>query len=218
VIGVTRAEAVAAELRQLIRDGSFAAGARLRQAELAGRFGVSTTPLREALLTLAQEGLVQQDAHRGFVVFEPTPEDLADIYAIRVPLEAMATESAAGRLTAAQLDALDRILEAMRTATPSGYVELNHRFHDQIYSASGRPRLVRLIDVLRREAARYVSLNVSQYDEEYRRATQAEHEAIVHRLRSGTPKQAARAVREHLEHYACHTAGLLTAPHPERGA
>ncbi|MHB8691037.1 MAG: GntR family transcriptional regulator [Solirubrobacteraceae bacterium] len=213
-IPASRAEAVATELRELIREGTYAPGDRLRQVELAGRFGVSTTPLREALLALTQEGLVQQDAQRGFVVFEASPEDLADIYAIRVPLEAMATESAAARLTPAQLDALGAILDEMRDASPRRYIELNHEFHSQIYAASGRPRLTRLIESLRREAAHYIGLNISQYDEAYAQEVQLEHEGILQALRSGTPKRAGRAVREHLEHHARHTAALIAARHP----
>jgi DNA-binding GntR family transcriptional regulator len=209
----TRAEAVAAELRELIRTGVYAPGDRLRQVELAERFDVSTTPLREALLALAQEGIVSQDPNRGFVVFAPSPDDLAEIYAIRVPLEVMATESAAGRLTQADLDGLAEILAEMRTETSRRYVELNDEFHSRIYAAAARPRLIRMIDMLRQEASHYLSMNVSQYDDAYRHETEAEHDAILQALRNGTPKQAGRALRQHLEHSARHTAMLIEAAH-----
>jgi DNA-binding GntR family transcriptional regulator len=72
IVPLTRSEAVAGELRRMIQSGEFPPGARLRQAEIAARFGMSTTPVREAFMILAQEGIVRQDAHRGVVVFQPS--------------------------------------------------------------------------------------------------------------------------------------------------
>jgi DNA-binding GntR family transcriptional regulator len=205
----TRAGAVAAQLRELINRGEIAPGSRLRQAEVAERFGVSTTPVREAFVALAREGLVRQDAHRGVVVFMPSVEELAEIYEIRAVLEPLATEIAAKRLGEADLDRLDRILEQMREASPRRYIELNRELHALIYEAAGRPRLGEMIDGLREVAANYISMNVTQYDEQYREQVQQEHEGIVAALRSGSPKQAARVLREHLVHNGRHVARLI---------
>jgi DNA-binding GntR family transcriptional regulator len=206
---LTRAGAVAAELRQLIKTGEIAPGTHLRQAEVAERFGVSTTPVREAFVALAREGLVRQDAHRGVVVFVPSVEELAEIYEIRAVLEPLATEIAAKKLTEDDLAALDRIVEEMRDAEPRRYLELNRELHGRIYAAAGRPRLIEMIAGLREAAANYISMNVTQYDERYREQVQAEHEGIVEALRHGTPKQAARAIRDHLQHNARHVAALI---------
>jgi len=65
IASVTRAQAVADELRRMIEEREFPPGAHLRQAQIAKSFGVSTTPVREAFTALAREGMVQQDAHRG---------------------------------------------------------------------------------------------------------------------------------------------------------
>jgi DNA-binding GntR family transcriptional regulator len=206
---LTRAGAVAAQLRELINSGEIPPGSRLRQTEVARRFGVSTTPVREAFVALAREGLVRQDAHRGVVVFVPSVEELEEIYEIRGALEPLATRLAAGRLREAELDTLDRIVAQMRTADPRRYVELNRELHGLIYEAAGRPRLSEMIDGLREAAASYISMNVTQYDEHYRRQVQEEHERIVAALRCGTPVEAADAVREHLAHNWPHVAGLI---------
>ena len=95
----TRAGAVAEKLRRLIQSGEIAPGSRLRQNELAERFGVSTTPVREAFAELAREGIVRLDAHRGATVFRPSLDELIEIYEIRGALEPLATELAAARAT-----------------------------------------------------------------------------------------------------------------------
>jgi DNA-binding GntR family transcriptional regulator len=205
----TRAGAVAERLRHMIRSGELPPGTHLRQADFAERFGVSTTPVREAFVALAREGLVRQDAHRGVVVFEPSVDELDEVYEIRVVLEPFATELATKRLTDDDLIALERIVGQMRAAKPKRYVELNREFHARIYDAAARPRLSEIIDGLRETSANYISMGVGQYSEAYRLEVQAEHEEILAALKSRAPKRAARAVKEHLEHSARYVAELI---------
>ena len=80
---VTIPEQIAAALRQDIVTGWLTAGVRLRQVEIAQRFGVSTTPVREAFALLQSDGLVRLDTHRGVTVFLPTMQDLIEHYEIR---------------------------------------------------------------------------------------------------------------------------------------
>src|SRR5690348_4351298 len=89
---LTVAEQVATALREEITTGQLAAGTRLRQNEIAQRFGVSSTPVREAFGLLQSEGLVQIDPHRGVTVFLPSIQDLIEHYEIRIALEVLATE------------------------------------------------------------------------------------------------------------------------------
>jgi DNA-binding GntR family transcriptional regulator len=205
----TRAGAVAERLRVLIRSGELAPGTRLRQDEFAERFGVSTTPVREAFLALEREGLLRRNPHRGVVVFMPSVEELTDVYEIRAVLEPLATELATKQLSEADLAALERIVAHMRDARPRRFVELNIQLHGRIYAAAGRPRLSEIIDGLREPAANYISMNIDLYDQNYRDEVQAEHEAILEALRSRAPKRAARAMREHLEHSARHIVPLI---------
>jgi DNA-binding GntR family transcriptional regulator len=205
----TRAGAVAERLRELIRSGELPSGAHLRQSEFAARFGVSTTPVREAFVALEREGLVRRHPHRGVVVFVPSIEELDEVYEIRAVLEPLATEIAAKKLTEDDLAALERIVADMRTAKPKRYLELNEELHTRIYAAADRPRLHEIIDGLREPAANYVSMTIDLYDRTYRAEVQAEHEALVEALRSRAPKRAARAMREHLEHSGRHIVSLI---------
>ena len=175
----TRAGAVAERVRELIRSGELPPGTHLRQDDIAARFGVSSTPVREAFLALEREGLVRRHPHRGVVVFMPSVEELSELYEIRAQLEPLATEIAAKKLSEDDLAALERIVTEMRTARPKRFVELNDEFHTRIYAAADRPRLGELIDGLRDPAANYISMNLDLYDRRYRDEVQAEHDAIL---------------------------------------
>ena len=86
-------ELVAAKLRVMIVSGELTPGKRLRQIDVARRFGVSTTPVREAFAALAREGLVEVDAYRGAVVFSPSLTDIRENYEMRIALDAWAPSS-----------------------------------------------------------------------------------------------------------------------------
>src|ERR1700753_2345247 len=135
---LTRAGAVTERLREMIKSGELPAGTHLRQAEFAQRFGVSTTPVREAFVALAREGLVTQDAHRGVVVFEPSIDELHDVYEIRIMLEPIATAIATKQISDDEIAALERIVTQMRKAKPARFVELNEELHSRIYAATNR--------------------------------------------------------------------------------
>ena len=205
----TRAGAVAERLRELIRSGELPPGTHLRQDEFAERFGVSTTPVREAFVALEREGLVRRHAHRGVVVFMPSIDELRELYEIRAVVEPLATEIAAKQLSGDELAALGRIVDQMRDARPARYLELNGEFHGRIYAAASRPRLREMIDGLREPSANYISMNADLYDRSYRAEVQAEHEAILDALTARAPKRAARAMREHIEHSARHITSLI---------
>jgi DNA-binding GntR family transcriptional regulator len=201
----TRSAIVADELRRLIRSGELAPGARLRQVDIAQRFGVSTTPVREAFTALAQEGLLIQDAHRGVIVFVPSHEDLQENYEIRLALEPLATELAAKSIAPEELAALDALCAEMRKAVRTDLAryakELNPEFHRTIYAAARRPRLAELIEQLREAAAAYMQVLVAHSQPvEYIRKAQQEHEEIVEALRAGSAKRAARTMAQHLQH------------------
>ena len=205
----TRAGAVAERVRELIRSGELAPGTHLRQDEIAARFGVSSTPVREAFLALEREGLVRRHPHRGVVVFMPSVEELSELYEIRAQLEPLATEIAAKKLSEDDLAALERTVAEMRNAGPKRYLELNSELHNRIYAAADRPRLRELIDGLREQSAAYVALNADVYDRAYRDQVQTEHEALVEALRSRAPKRVARAMRLHLENSGAHIVSLI---------
>jgi DNA-binding GntR family transcriptional regulator len=200
----TRARAVADALRASILTGEYRPGDRLRQIEIAARFGVSTTPVREAFTMLSREGLILQDPHRGVIVFEPSIEDVRENYEIRSVLESLAGRLAATRITDEQLAALDALVDEMRTvirADPARHTAvLNPRFHSTVYAVAGRPRLAELIHSLRGSSVSYLSrfagVNVRRGVKD---AVQHEHEQIVLALHARDPDAVAAAICRHLD-------------------
>lgn len=194
--------AVTSRLRDEILGGRLAPGRRLRQAHIAETYGVSTTPVREAFAALEREGLIQSNAHRGVIVFEPSGIDLREFYEIRIPLEALATERAARNLS-------DRDLERMRAQLARLVVangksdwklssEINDEFHLTIYEAAERPRLARLIAELRASSRAYIAIFPKLVDR--LAAAEHEHDMIFEACLARRPRDAARAMVTHLQH------------------
>jgi DNA-binding GntR family transcriptional regulator len=205
----TRAAAIAAALRELILSGELKPGQRLRQNQLAATFGVSTTPVREALTALAREGLVRRTSHRGVVVFKPSLDELAEIYEIRGALEPFAAGLAASRLSEASLLRLREILVATETADAAEHSKLNVDFHALIYAAAARPRLLELIENLRQVALAYLTLTVRHYDAGYAEQVHGEHEAILVALEQRDEAGAVQAVSRHLRNNEAQVAKLI---------
>lgn len=216
--GMTRSDLVTERLRDEVLRGVFAPGNRLRQVEIAARYGVSTTPVREAFATLAQEGIVLRDSNRGVVVFAPSAGEVAEIYEIRMVLEPLATELACKRISEIDLDELDAIIDEMQASRDRALRDqLNRRFHARIYSHADRVKLGSLIDQLRDAASVYLRfLSSHSVDPGYRAEADLEHRAIVQALRRRDASAAADAVRLHLAHSQRHIEDAITAP-PERG-
>src|SRR3954452_4088541 len=173
----TIAGQVAERLRAEIVAGDRAPGSRLRQVEIAQRLGVSTTPVREALAMLQQEGLVRLHPQRGAVVFLPSVVDLREHYEIRAALEALAAARTAERFEKAWAKPLEAYLREMRNGPAAGrYIELNQQFHTQLYEHCQRPRLVEMIAALRDASSAYLHIYraaadfpVKRLDSEHRR-------------------------------------------------
>jgi DNA-binding GntR family transcriptional regulator len=189
------------ELNEDIRSGRLASGTRLLQDEVAKRFNVSASPVREAFAALQRQGLVESVAHKGVVVFKPTIADLVENYEIRVELESLATKKAVPNLTGEDLAALRSLLDKMRSSSfddSPHYYELNTAFHSRIYQAARRPTLLSLIANLRSAAAAYQILFARlQRDAS---ETEYEHETIFAACEAGSPAGAAKAMRIHLQH------------------
>src|SRR3954463_5443378 len=124
----TIAGQVAERLRAEIVGGERPPGGRLRQVEIARGLGVSTTPVREALAMLQQEGLVRLHPQRGAVVFLPSVDDLREHYEIRAALEALAAAKAAERFERAWAGPLETLLDEMQDGPAAArYIALNQR-------------------------------------------------------------------------------------------
>ena len=205
----TVAGLVAERLRGEIVAGDLPSGSRLRQVEIARRFGVSTTPVREALAALQREGLVRLHPQRGAVVFVPTVADLREHYEIRGALEALAAARAAERFQPDWAEPLELLLDEMAGGPPAGrYLELNQRFHTGVYERSGRSRLVDMIAALRDASSAYLNIYRAAADFPVERLD-AEHREILAACVARDPERAATAARTHLEHTVEHVASRL---------
>src|SRR5438105_6419912 len=123
----TRAEKLREAIEESIATGAFAPGMHLDETELAQRFGVSRTPLREALIQLSSIGIVALRPRRGAVVAEVTPQRLLEMFEVMAELEAMCGRLAARRMTDNELAALQRAHEACREAYIAGDADLYYR-------------------------------------------------------------------------------------------
>jgi DNA-binding GntR family transcriptional regulator len=149
-------------LRQAIVDGVLVGGQKLRQFELAAAFGVSRVPVREALRTLEAEGFLQFIHNRGVVVSGLSLEELEEVYAMRVGLEALAARLGAERADGKTLRNMGLALDHMRAAARDSGGDMNEflnadlNFHAAHYLASGRASLWNRILQLRRSGERYI--------------------------------------------------------------
>ena len=147
---VSKTDLVAALTRELVITGELAAGAQLRQRDLAQRFGVSQTPVREAMRRLESEGLLVCDTHRGFTVAAPELGPVEENFQIRAALESLGASLAARKIDAAGLARLRGLNDQMRALPDDdpSYAELNREFHFTVYSCAGSPLLLSLMRLL----------------------------------------------------------------------
>jgi DNA-binding GntR family transcriptional regulator len=147
---VSKTDLVAALVRELVISGDLEPGEQLRQRDLAQRFGVSQTPVREAMRRLQSEGLLVCDTHRGFTVVAPDMDRAGDNLRIRAVLEALGASLAARQVGPAGLDRLRELNDRLRAlpADDPGYAELNREFHFTVYEYAHSPLLLSLMRLL----------------------------------------------------------------------
>lgn len=172
----TMTSSVARLLRQAILDGALPGGSVIRQEEVARKFGVSRVPIREALLKLEGEGLVETQPRRGVVVTMLSTDDFEEILEMRFALESLALERAAQRFTAAHAAAAMAVVQQgrevlTRSQSPdfakefeSRWGELNWAFHKRLYEPAGRPRLLATIENLQQLFARHLRMHIAVRD------------------------------------------------------
>src|ERR1700691_6577913 len=144
---VSKTDLVAALIREQVITGELPAGRQLRQRDLAQRFGVSQTPVREAMRRLESEGLLVCDTHRGFTVVAPDDGRIEENFQIRAALESLGASLAARRIDAGGLARLRDLNEKMRALADEDpyYAELNREFHFTVYEFARSPLLLSLM-------------------------------------------------------------------------
>jgi DNA-binding GntR family transcriptional regulator len=212
----TKADDIAVLIEEAIVSGELTPGSVLRQEQLSERFGVSRTPVREALRKLAALGLVSFEPNRGVRVRTLTHEDLREAFLVRAELEALVTEEAARKITDEQLVELEecekrfsRLTKEVRSHEPGGsrrslmadWMGANHAFHDVLYRTADLPYVESVSKAARRT---FTGTTVwAPVDDEldllYER-NQAEHRAIRQALVAGSVAGARELAHEHVMH------------------
>lgn len=198
---------VSERLRTAILDGELKPGEWLRQKQIAEELGVSQMPVREALKTLAAEGVVDYVPYRGARVVEFSSEDVADLYAQRSFLEGRAAKAAAQKITPKELAALHELQVQMQSGLTqdrlADHSRLNRRFHQLIYKASRRDYLVRALDQIWSAFPTMMMSYFAQRGEPSLMEREAqdlkEHRAIIAALESGDGDLAEQLMRQHIE-------------------
>ncbi len=215
----TVAGAILEEIRRRILDGSFAAGAQLRQDTLAEEFGVSRIPVREALFQLEAEGFVRILPHKGATVSTLSVEEVAEAFELRALLEPRLLRHSAPRLTEADYAALEGVLadytEALEQRDTARWGELNTTLHLMLYQHAGKPRTAGLVSSLLTECDRYTRLQLSTDQEALERADR-EHRELVRLCRVGDIRGATAFLKQHVEHVGEALVAFLRA-HPPLG-
>lgn len=196
----TRSAHVRELLEEGIATGQLPPGMRLDEVELAQRFDVSRTPLREALFQLASAGIVEMQPRRAAVVAEVSPDRLVEMFEVMGELEAMCGRLAARRMQAPEherLLAAHRACEAANLAhDPDAYYYENERFHHLIYEGSRNGFLEHQASALHRRLRPYRRLQLRVRD---RLPTSLrEHEGVVQAILAGDAALAAQRLRDHV--------------------
>jgi DNA-binding GntR family transcriptional regulator len=190
----SKTDLVAAVVRELILTGELPPGTPLKQRELSDRFGVSATPVREALGRLQSEGLISCDTHRGSTVAEAGQGAQTENFQIRAALESLGAELAAVRIGTDELAALVDLNEEMGRLAPEDgeFRKLNRRLHFGIYECAHSPLLLTLLRLLWHSMPDG-PVTSRPHDESTR-----QHRDILEALRRRDPAGAAAATRSHI--------------------
>jgi DNA-binding GntR family transcriptional regulator len=221
---------LAATIHARVLSGEIPSGTRLRQETLASEFGVSRTPVREALRKLESSGLVLVEPNRGAVVRGPTARDIREAYAVRAELEGFAAESAVSRILDSQLDSLRLAEQLFRHSvegvihdrrrgvdsdwsTESDWERANDLFHRVIQEAAGNRQLLAAISHLHQSFPRHVTWAALSHSSHLLELNIEQHRRILEAIESRDTAGARRQMGDHVR-----SAGELVAELLDRSA
>lgn len=182
---------------EAIDRGDFKPGDRLVESDLAERFGVSRTPIREALQRLETQSLLTRDG-RSLIVASLDHNERAELYVVRAELEGLAASLAARHATPEEVAVLRDMVEQDRAliGQPEAMARANRRFHQQIHLASHNRFLVQQLNLVHRSMALMATTSLAA--EGRGEAAIAEHDAIVTAIESGDARAARETLKAHI--------------------
>lgn len=191
---------VADRIGELIEHGELAPGERISEKQLCERFGVSRTPLREALKVLATEGLIELLPNRGARVVRLTFKKVKDTYDLMAALEGLSGELACQHISDAEIAAIralhDAMLEHYRHRDLATYFEINHQIHESILAASRNEVLQEMYSNLSQRVKR-VRYSKKMTQKFWSQAVQ-DHENMISALEQRDSKRLGQILRDHL--------------------
>jgi DNA-binding GntR family transcriptional regulator len=195
---------VHAHLRQLIMNGTFPPGTVLKQAELARRFGISRTPMREAFRRLQEEDLIVADPNQRAVVRGLDGEELDQLYSTRIALESLGARISTGRLEQEEIEEAQQCLRDMdvpvEPENQAEWMARHRRFHEICVARAGQPML-KVIQSYAERSERYVRLYWMWHPQAHLHA-KADHQAILEAVQGHDAARAGALMAQHLSHTA----------------
>ena len=182
---------------EAIDVGVYKPGDRLVESDLADRFGVSRTPIREALQRLETQSLLTRDG-RSLIVSSLDHSQMAELYIVRAELEGLAANLAAKHATSEEIKVLQDMVDSDRNiiSDPSSLARSNRRFHKQIHLASHNRFLIKQLDLVHRSMALMATTSLAA---DGRGAVAVEeHQAIVTAIADGDSTEASEKLRNHI--------------------
>lgn len=195
---------LATQLRDLLVRGELKAGDKISEQALCQRFGVSRTPLREALKVLANEGLIILSPNRGASVARISPEEIDELFPIMGAMEALAGEEACARITDADIARIEamhqEMVECYRKGNATDYLRLNRKIHETFFEIAANDALTQLYQTLivRIHAVRFIAQKSA---ERWREAIE-DHEQMIVALKVRDSARLGAVLRQHLRHKA----------------
>ena len=197
----TLSSAIAERLRQEILDGTHASGAQLRQDALAGAYGVSRIPVREALFQLEAEGLVQIVAHKGAIVTTLSPDEINDVFDLRELLEPRLFERSIPRLIDEDFDAIaithSKFSAAIQSKDLRVWGALNAQLHMALYSRAQLPQTASIVVALLQKSDRYTRMQLSSPSAMKR--AEREHGELIELARKRQVQPACDLLLQHIQ-------------------
>jgi DNA-binding GntR family transcriptional regulator len=188
------------DIEEMIAMGQLLPGQHLDETELAERFGVSRTPIREALQQLASMGVVVIRPRRGAIVADLGPQQLVEMFEVMSELEATCARLAARRMTSEEQITLQAAHQACKDARdaqePDEYYYKNEAFHEAIYAGSHNQFLIEQARSLYRRLRPYRRLQLRVRNRLAK--SYAEHDGVVQAILEGDGEKAAHLLREHV--------------------
>ncbi|MCY8927336.1 GntR family transcriptional regulator [Bacillus subtilis] len=200
------------QLKKMIFNGTFKPGERINETQLAKSFGVSRSPIREAMRLLEKDGLLKADDRNGFSITSLTAKDVDEIYKIRIPLEQLAVELVIDEADEEELTILEKQLEETEKAIHNGtedteIIRLNQKFHELLVDFSHNRHLKNLLEHVN-DLIHFC--RILNYTGDHRAETiLSEHRKIFKEVKKKNKEAAKQYVLAHFNHDCEHLKHVL---------